>query len=97
MSALFVLLNVLSGVAIGALLHKSAAAIVAYFVLPTAFALLGAQVAFIAEWIDSSGIYNWLLQGQPSGYWPQIMVSTLLWVVAPLTAGLVRTVRREIT
>jgi ABC-2 type transport system permease protein len=94
---LFVLLNVLSGVALGALLHNSPAAIVAYFVLPTAFALLGAQVAVVAEWLDSSGIFNWLLLGQPSGHWPQIMVSTLLWVVAPLTAGLVRTVRREIT
>jgi len=94
---LFVLLNVLSGVAIGALLHNSAAAIVVYFVLPTAFALLGAQVAFIAEWLDLSGIFNWLLLGQPSGHWPQIMVAALLWVVGPLTAGLVRTVRREIT
>jgi ABC-2 type transport system permease protein len=74
---LFVLLNVLSGVALGALLHNSPAAIVVYFVLPTTFALLGAQVAVIAEWFDSSGIFNWLLLGQRTGHWPQIMVSTL--------------------
>ncbi len=94
---LFVLLNVLSGVAIGALLHNSAAAIVAYFVLPTAFALLGRAVAFVGEWIDSSATFDWLLQGQGSGHWPQITASVLLWVVAPLSAGLIRTVRREIT
>jgi ABC-type transport system involved in multi-copper enzyme maturation permease subunit len=93
---LFVLLNVLSGVAIGALLHNSAAAVVAYFVLPTAFALSGHAVAFVADWIDSSGIFNWLLLGEASGHWPQIAVSALLWIVAPLSAGLVRTVRREI-
>jgi ABC-2 type transport system permease protein len=93
---IFVLLNVLSGVAIGALLNNSAAAVVAYFVLPTSFALLGQVVTFVEEWIDSTTTFNWVLLGQPSGHWPQITTSTLLWVVAPLTAGLVRTVRREI-
>lgn len=95
--ALFVLLNVLSGVAIGALLHNTAAAIVAYFVLPISFLLTGHAVAFVQEWIDSTTTFNWLLLGEPGGHWPQIAASTLLWVVTPLTAGLVRTVRREIT
>jgi ABC-2 type transport system permease protein len=95
--ALFVLLNVLSGVAIGALLHNSAAAIVAYFALPMTFMLTGHAVAFVQEWIDSTTTFNWLLLGEPGGHWPQITASTLLWVVAPLTAGLIRTVRREIT
>lgn len=95
--ALFVLLNVLSGVAIGALLHNTAAAIVAYFALPITFLLTGHAVAFVQEWIDSTTTFNWLLLGEPGGHWPQITASTLLWVVAPLTAGLVRTVRREIT
>jgi ABC-2 type transport system permease protein len=95
--ALFVLLNVLSGVAIAALLHNTAAAIVAYFALPITFLLTGHAVAFVQEWIDSTTTFNWLLLGEPGGHWPQITASTLLWVVAPLTAGLVRTVRREIT
>ena len=38
---LFVLLNVLAGVALGALLQSSATAIAASFALPAAFALLG--------------------------------------------------------
>jgi ABC-2 type transport system permease protein len=95
--AVFVLLNVLSGVAIGALLHNTAAAIVAYFVLPMTFVLTGHAVAFVQEWIDSTTTFNWVLLGEPGGHWPQITASTLLWVVAPLTAGLVRTARREIT
>ncbi len=94
---LFVFLNVLTGVAIGALLHNSAAAVVLYFVLPSAFALLGRPVAFVAEWLDSTAAFDWLSRGQGSGHWAQISVAVLVWIVAPLAAGLVRTVRREIT
>jgi ABC-type transport system involved in multi-copper enzyme maturation permease subunit len=93
---LFVLLNVLTGVAFGALLHNSAAAIVLYFAFPTAFALLGRALKSLAEWIDSSITFNWLLQGEWSGHTPQILVSVTVWVALPLAAGLIRTVRREI-
>jgi ABC-2 type transport system permease protein len=93
---LFVLLNVLTGVAFGALLHNSAAAIVLYFALPTGFALLGRALTALAEWIDSSVTFNWLLLGEWSGHTPQILVSVLVWVAVPLAAGLVRTARREI-
>ena len=94
---LFVLLNVLAGVALGALLQNSATAIAASFALPMTFLLIGHAVAFVQEWIDSTTTFNWLLVGEPGGHWSQITASTLLWVVAPLTAGLIRTVRREIT
>ena len=94
---LFVLLNVLMGVALGALLHNSAAAIVLSFALPTAFALLGRALKPWADWIDSSTTFTWLLQGQWSGHMPQILVSIAVWVAIPLAAGLARTVRREIT
>lgn len=93
---LFVLLNVLNGVALGALLHNSSVAIVLYFALPAAFALLGYAVQPVADWIDTSTTFNWLLLGEWSGHAPQILVSVILWVAAPLVAGLVRTVRREI-
>jgi ABC-2 type transport system permease protein len=93
---LFVLLNVLTGVAFGALLHNSAAAIVLYFALPTAFALLGHAVRALAEWLDSSTTFNWILQGEWSGHTPQILVSVAVWVAAPLAAGIFRTARREI-
>jgi ABC-type transport system involved in multi-copper enzyme maturation permease subunit len=93
---LFVLLNVLGGVAFGALLHNSAAAISLYFVLPTAFGLLGMALASAAEWFDSSTTFGWVLAGDWSGHTPQILVTATVWVVLPLAAGLVRTVRREI-
>jgi len=93
---LFVLLNVLGGVAFGALLHNSAAAISLYFVLPTAFGLLGLALTSAAEWFDSSTTFAWVLVGDWSGHTPQILVTTVVWVALPLAAGLVRTVRREI-
>jgi ABC-2 type transport system permease protein len=93
---LFVLLNVLTGVAFGALLHNSAAAIVLYFALPTAFALLGQALTSLAQWIDSSTTFDWLLRGEWSGHTPQILVSVAVWVAIPLAAGLFRTTRREI-
>jgi ABC-2 type transport system permease protein len=94
---LFVLLNVLTGVAFGALLHNPAAAIVLYFAFPIAFGLLGRAVASIGEWVDSSITFGWLMKGEWSGHTPQILLSILIWVVVPLIAGLVRTVRREIS
>ena len=93
---LYVLLNVLMGVAFGALLHNSAAAIVLIFALPIGFALLGRVSTSVAEWIDSTTTFNWLLTGESSGHLPQILVSVMIWVAVPLAAGLVRTVRREI-
>ncbi len=93
---LYVILNVMTGVALGALVHNSAAAIVASFVLPIGFALLGRASQLVAEWLDYSTAFTWLLNGEWSGHTAQILVSVMLWVAIPLAAGLVRTVRREI-
>jgi ABC-2 type transport system permease protein len=94
---LYVVLNVMTGVALGALVHNSAAAIVASFVLPIGFALLGRASHLVAEWLDYSTTFGWLLGGEWSGHTPQIVVSVILWVAIPLAAGLLRTVRREIS
>ena len=96
-SLLFVLLNVLAGVALGALLQSSATAIAASFALPAAFALLGAASRLVAEWIDMSTTFNWVLENEWGGHVPQISVSVLFWVVVPLAAGVVRTMRRDVT
>jgi hypothetical protein len=93
---LYVILNVMTGVALGALVHNSAAAIVASFVLPIGFALLGRASQLVAEWLDYSTAFSWLLNGEWSGHTSQILVSVILWVAIPLAAGLLRTVRREI-
>ncbi|MEN3269599.1 hypothetical protein [Pseudonocardia sp.] len=93
---LYVVLNVMTGVALGTLVHNSAAAIVASFVLPIGFALLGRASQLVANWLDYSTTFNWLLKGEWSGHTSQILVSVILWVAIPLAAGLLRTVRREI-
>lgn len=91
------LLNVGFGVALGALLQSSAAAIAASFVLPAATGLLIAASKPVGQWLDSSTAFNWVLQGQWADHVPQIVVSIFLWVVAPLTSGVVRTIRRDVT
>ena len=93
---LFVLLNVLAGVALGALLQSSATAIAASFALPAAFAVLGTASTLIADWIDMSTPWNWVLENAWGGHVPQISVSVLFWVAVPLAAGYVRTVRRDV-
>jgi hypothetical protein len=35
-------------------------------------------------------------QAHWSGHLPQILTSTTIWLTAPLAAGLIRTIRREI-
>ena len=93
---LYVVLNVMTGVALGSLVHNSAAAIVASFVLPIGFALLGRASQLVADWLDYSTAFNWLLNGEWSGHTAQILMSVMPWVAIPLAAGLLRTVRREI-
>ncbi len=93
---LYVLLNVLAAVALGALLQNSAAAVAACFALPAAFALLGTASTFVSEWIDMSTPWNWVLQNDWGGHVPQITVSVLFWVAVPLAAGAVRTARRDV-
>lgn len=93
---LFVLLNVLAGVALGALLQSSATAIVACFALPAAFAVLGTASTLVSDWIDTSKPWNWVLENDWDGHVPQISFSILFWVAIPLAAGVVRWIRRDV-
>lgn len=93
---LFVLLNVLAGVALGALLQSSATAIAASFALPATFAVLGTASTLVADWIDMSTTWNWVLENDWGGHVSQISFSIAFWVAVPLAAGVVRTMRREI-
>ena len=93
---LFVLLNVLAGVALGALLQSSATAIAASFALPAGFAALGTTSTLVSDWVDTSSAWTWVLEGDWAGHGPQIAFSFAFWVAAPLLAGAVRTLRRDI-
>lgn len=93
---LYLLLNVLGGVAFGALLQNSAVAIAAYFTLNPAVALLGTVSTLVADWIDTATTWTWVLENDWGGHVPRISVSVLLWVAIPLAAGFVRTLRRDV-
>jgi hypothetical protein len=94
---LFVLLNVLAGVALGALLQSSPTAIAASFAFPAAFAVLGTASTLVSDWIDMATTWNWVLENEWGGHVPQISVSILFWVAVPLAAGAVRTMRRDVS
>lgn len=94
---LYVLLSVLNGVAFGALVHNTAAAVVLYFALPTVLGAVGLAWTSMAKWIDPSASFTWMLRGEWSGHTGPIVVAATLWVAAPLAAGLVRTLRREVS
>lgn len=93
---LFVLLNVLAGVALGALLQHSAAAIAASFALPATVAALGTASTLISDWIDPSTTWNAVLEHDWAGQVPQILFSVVFWVVLPFAAGVMRTLRRDV-
>jgi len=93
---LFVLLNSLMGMAFGALLHNTAAAIVLFYALPTVWSLLAiAALDRLRDWLDTMQTFGWVLAADWDGHVPQILASTVVWVIAPLAVGLVRTLRRE--
>ncbi|BCL15918.1 ABC transporter permease [Micromonospora sagamiensis] len=93
--------NVLIGIAFGLLLGSTPLAIVLYFVLPTVWSVLGEMVAALrkpAEWLDTAVTMTPLFSAEVTGgQWARLGTSLLLWLVAPLVAGLVRTMRREVS
>ena len=96
---LLTLLSLLSGVAWGAAFLSSAPAIVLYFVLPAAWAALGA-IPFLndaAEWLDTTKTTSGMDEHAISAHdWLQFATSYLLWLALPLAIGLYRIARGEI-
>ena len=92
---LYVVMNVLASVALGALLQNSAAAIAASFALPASVALLG-TASTLLDWIDMATAWKWVLDNDWAGHVPQISFSIAFWVAVPLAAGVVRTLRRDV-
>ena len=94
---LMCLLNTLMGAAFGAVLHNTAAAIVLVFLLPTLWSVLAfGFFEKVGRWLDTSQTWDRLATGNWDGYVGPILVSTAVWVVLPLAAGVLRTVRREV-
>lgn len=93
--------GVLQGLAFGLIFLNSAAAIVTYFVLPIAFSIvasLWSALSDIAPWVDLGTSQQPLFTGTSmSGEeWAQLATGTLIWVVLPFVAGLIRVLRAEV-
>jgi ABC-type transport system involved in multi-copper enzyme maturation permease subunit len=93
--------GVLQGLAFGLLFLSSSAAIVSYFVLPTALNLLSMwwkPLHTVQPWIDLWTSQQPLFKGGDitGEQWSQIATSTVLWVMLPFVSGLVRVLRAEV-
>jgi ABC-2 type transport system permease protein len=98
---LLVLTSVVQGLAFGLLFLNSSAAIVTYFVMAAVFSLvasLWSGLEKVQPWIDLWTSQQPLFDGSDlSGQeWAQLGASTLLWVVLPFAAGLLRVLRAEV-
>ncbi len=92
-AVLFVLLGVAQGVGFGMLLRNTPAAVVLYFVLPTAWAILGDMVSWLdgaAAWLDLNRTMNalFLVDSMTGEQWAQLGVSVAVWVVLPVAVGM---------
>jgi ABC-2 type transport system permease protein len=99
-TAVFTVISMLIGVALGSAILVSAPAIVASFVLPLAFS----AVTHLIGGLD--GVARWLDQGETltaltdhalsANEWARICTTVLLWLVLPLAVGMWRILRGEI-
>lgn len=100
-AVLLQVLGVAQGVAFGAAIGSSAAAIVAFLVLPTVWSVLGALISWLEEparWLDLSTTSGPLLEGSmDGGDWARLGTSVAVWVLLPLLVGAQRLVRREVS
>ncbi|MEU3452944.1 ABC transporter permease [Micromonospora sp. NPDC006766] len=93
--------NVLMGAAFGLLLLNTPLAIVTYLLLPTLWTIVGGLVPALrgpARWLDTGATMEPLFGPDvTAGQWGRLVVSLLVWMAVPLAAGLVRTLRREVS
>ncbi len=97
---------VLIGFAFAMLLMNTPAAIVAYFVyslvLPIVVGIVGALIEWfgdLAPWIEfnTAQVPLFTGDGTPTGQeWAQIVTSGVIWLVLPLTLGIIRLLRAEV-
>ncbi|MGA8210259.1 MAG: ABC transporter permease [Nocardioidaceae bacterium] len=93
--------GVLQGLAFGLLFLNSAAAIVTFFVLPTAFTIVASlwgPLRDAAPWVDIGTAQQPLfgdndLTGEQ---WVQVATTAAIWVVLPFVLGLLRVRRAEV-
>jgi len=98
-AAISITVPMLTGIGFGAVLLASAPAIVLYFVLPTAFGILGSFHAFegVARWLDQSRTMGKLVEETFDGtQWARLGASVALWTLLPLVVGVWRVRRSDV-
>ena len=93
--------GVLQGLAFGLLFLNSAAAIVTFFILPTAFSILSSlweALRDVQPWIDLGTSQTPLFMGAnlTGEQWAQLAVGTVIWCLLPFLVGMFRVLRAEI-
>ncbi|WP_434743032.1 ABC transporter permease [Micromonospora sp. SH-82] len=93
--------GVLMGAGFGLLLLNTPLAIVTYLFLPILWSTLGATIPGLrgpAEWLDTTVTMDPLFGTDvDAGQWGRIGVSLLVWMILPLAAGTLRTLRQEVS
>ena len=86
----FSVLNVGLGMAFGALLHNTAAAIVLFYLLGVVWSLLGAiePLQRIADWLDPNRALAAIQEADWGGRWPEIVTALTLWIACRSWPGL---------
>jgi len=96
---IYLVTNMMIGVAFGTALLASAPAIVAYFALPTAISGLTSAVgkhSFLA-WIDTSTAFAPMTERSLSAtQWGRVSTTWAVWLLLPLAIGLWRVLRSDI-
>lgn len=93
------LLLMLCALGIALLLDSSSLAIAVALVAPTIVQILrtlNQTLSDIFAWVDLNGMIQAVLLGNNTENVPQLVVAALLWVVAPLVAGMWITLTREV-
>jgi hypothetical protein len=97
--ALFLMISVGIGYALGLLLQSSPLAIVTLFVGPLLFGLIGAisaSIGDVTEWLDQTGLQTLVDIPFDSVDWAKVGVTALFWVALPLVLGILRLERGDI-
>ncbi|HET7763413.1 MAG TPA: ABC transporter permease [Phycicoccus sp.] len=96
----YVLLGLAQGLGFGMLLRNTPAAIVLFFVLPTAWSVLSSMVSWVERagaWLDMNRTMQPLFTGSLTGeQWAQLGTSVGVWVALPLALGMWRLTRAEV-
>jgi ABC-2 type transport system permease protein len=98
--AVYLVASTLIGTAVGAALLRSAPAIVIYFALPIAWAVLTQSIHALDDagrWLDLSQTIGNMTEHPLTGTeWARVATSLLLWLALPLAIGTWRIVRGEV-